>query len=89
MLNVDGRIGYNTIVELQKHFGTVVDGKLSNPSLVIKAIQKVVGVDQDGRLGPVTIKAMQRHFGTHVDGIISNPSAMVKAMQINLNKGKF
>ncbi|MGB3161112.1 MAG: LysM peptidoglycan-binding domain-containing protein [Carnobacterium sp.] len=88
-LNVDGYLGYNTTVELQKHFGTPVDGKLSSPSVVIKSVQKAVNTKVDGYIGPNTIKAMQRYFGTPIDGVISKPSVMVKAMQVNLNKGKF
>lgn len=58
-------------------------------SPTIRAIQKVVGVEQDGIIGPLTIKAMQRHFGTPVDGEIWGPSAMVKKMQAALNEGTF
>lgn len=58
-------------------------------SPTIRAIQKVVGVEQDGIIGPLTIKAMQRHFGTPVDGEIWGPSAMVKKMQAALNAGTF
>jgi len=36
----DGYIGTNTIKAMQKYFGTVQDGKVSNPSLLVKAIQK-------------------------------------------------
>ncbi|MBM7598065.1 N-acetylmuramoyl-L-alanine amidase/peptidoglycan hydrolase-like protein with peptidoglycan-binding domain [Virgibacillus halotolerans] len=36
----DGRLGANTIKQLQKHLGTVQDGKLSNPSLVVKELQR-------------------------------------------------
>lgn len=56
-----------------------------NGSLLIKAIQKLVGVNQDGFIGTNTIKAMQKYFGTTVDGVVSKPSQMVKAFQKWLN----
>ena len=58
-------------------------------SPTIRAIQKVVGVEQDGIIGPLTIKAMQRHFGTPVDGEVWGPSVMVRKMQSALNAGTF
>lgn len=57
-----------------------------NGSLLIKAIQKWVGVKQDGFIGPVTIKAMQRKLGCSVcDGHFSNHSPAIKAFQNYLN----
>lgn len=88
-LKVDGYMGENTIKAIQIYFGTIVDGEISNPSLVVKEIQKVVGAKVDGIIGVDTIKKMQKHFGTPQDGIISEPSLMVKAMQKRLNEGKF
>ena len=38
--NVDGWIGTETIKKMQKHFGTIQDGFVSNPSDVVKAFQK-------------------------------------------------
>lgn len=38
--NVDGHIGPETITKMQKYFGTVQDGYISNPSDVVKAFQK-------------------------------------------------
>lgn len=38
--NVDGHIGPETIKKMQKYFGTVQDGCVSNPSDVVKALQK-------------------------------------------------
>jgi len=37
---IDGYAGPNTIKGLQKHFGTPVDGYISAPSTVVKALQK-------------------------------------------------
>ena len=38
--NIDGHIGPETIKKMQKYFGTVQDGYVSNPSDVVKAFQK-------------------------------------------------
>lgn len=38
--NVDGHIGPETIKKMQKYFGTIQDGCVSNPSDVVKAFQK-------------------------------------------------
>lgn len=54
-------------------------------SLLVKALQKWLGVKADGYLGPDTIKAWQTKMGTIVDGKISNPSQCIKAFQIWLN----
>lgn len=86
-LRVDGYFGPLTIKALQRYFGTPVDGVISKPSLVIKAMQKWLGVKQDGYLGPVTISALQRRLGTIVDGKISKPSLVVKELQRRLNNG--
>lgn len=58
----------------------------SGGSLLIKAIQKKVGVTADGYFGPNTCKAMQKWLGTPVDGVVSGPSTMVKKFQAWLNK---
>lgn len=87
-LQVDGWLGENTIKELQRYFGTVVDGKLSKPSLVIKSLQKLLGVTADGYFGPNSIRAMQKRFGTPQDGKLSEPSMVIKELQRRLNAGK-
>lgn len=87
-LKIDGYWGTETTKSLQRYFTTPVDGKISKPSTVIKALQKLLGVTQDGYLGKVTITAMQKRFGTPQDGIISKPSLMVKELQKRLSKGK-
>lgn len=88
-LKVDGHWGVETTKALQRYFGTIVDGKISKPSMLIKEIQKVVGARVDGYLGKETITKMQKHFGTIQDGVISRPSNMVKELQRRLNQGKF
>ncbi|MEH7223243.1 N-acetylmuramoyl-L-alanine amidase [Bacillus sp. JJ1566] len=86
-LVVDGYLGSKTISALQRYFGTPVDGFISKPSVVIKALQKWLGVTQDGYFGPITITALQKRLGTHVDGYISKPSLVIKELQKRLNKG--
>lgn len=88
-LKVDGIWGTETTKALQRYFGTPVDGVISKPSLVIKALQGLVGTKRDGILGPNTITAMQKRFGTTQDGVISKPtSTVVKELQKRLNTGK-
>lgn len=87
-LKVDGYLGPLTIKALQRYFGTVVDGVISKPSLVIKALQRWLGVKADGYLGLITISALQRRFGTPVDGKISRPSLVIKELQRRLNNGQ-
>lgn len=38
--NIDGHIGPNTIKKMQRYFGTVQDGCISNPSDMVQAFQK-------------------------------------------------
>lgn len=88
-LKVDGYMGKATISALQRYFGTPVDGVLSKPSLVIKELQKLLGVKADGYMGKITITAMQKRFKMkHIDGVISKPSLVIKELQRRLNKGK-
>lgn len=86
---VDGYWGAETTRALQKALGTVEDGIISRPSLVIKALQKKVGTKQDGYLGPDTIRGLQKYLGTVQDGKLSRPSMVVKEMQRRLNAGTF
>lgn len=86
-LKVDGYFGPKTISALQRYFGTPVDGIISKPSLVIKALQIWLGVKEDGYFGPITITALQKRLGTPVDGKISKPSLVIKELQRRLNRG--
>lgn len=88
-LAVDGLLGPSTIRRWQQVMGTPVDGVISRPSSLVRAVQKRLGVTTDGLLGPATIRALQRHLGTTQDGVISQPSQMVRALQARLNEGKF
>lgn len=56
-----------------------------NGSLVVKALQKKLGVKVDGQFGPATIKAWQKKLGVTPDGYAGKD--MVKAIQRALNKG--
>ena len=87
-IKVDGYWGSETTKRLQEVYGTPVDGRISKPSPLVKAMQKRLGVKADGCLGPITYRAMQHKLGTPVDGKVSSPSLMVKAMQKKLNSGK-
>src|SRR5690625_3471562 len=87
-LKVDGYWGQATTRALQRYFKTPVDGVISKPSVVIKALQRLLGVKADGYTGPVTYRAMQLRFKTPVDGKVSKPSVMVKELQRRLNRGK-
>jgi len=87
-LKVDGYWGKATTRALQRYFKTPVDGVISKPSTVIKALQKLLKVKADGYTGPITYRAMQRRFKTPVDGKVSKPSVMVKELQRRLNRGK-
>lgn len=62
--------------------------KPASGSLLIKALQKKVGVAQDGWISKKTIMAIQKRLGTVQDGVIGNPSAMVKALQKWCNEQK-
>lgn len=55
--------------------------KPTGSSMLIKAIQKKVGVDQDGHIGPETIKGIQKWQGFAQDGTFSSPSACIKKLQ--------
>lgn len=85
-LTVDGLLGPATIKRSQEFFSTPQDGKISKPSLMVKALQKWLGgVTTDGYLGPKTIKRWQVIMGTPADGVISKPSALIRAWQTHLN----
>lgn len=87
-LKVDGYMGKKTITALQRYFGTPRDGIISRPSLMVKELQELLGVQQDGYMGTITIRALQRRMGTPVDGVLSNPSMCIKELQRRLNLNK-
>lgn len=87
VLVVDGDLGPATIRQWQKVMGTPVDGKISWPSMLIKAVQRRCGITADGKLGPNTWRAIQRRLGVRADGV---PGPItIKALQRRLNTGKF
>lgn len=88
-LVVDGYWGEQTTRALQRYFGTPEDGEITEPSLLVMAMQRTLGVEADGYLGPITISALQRRMGTPVDGEIWRPSPCVKELQKRLNEGRF
>ena len=87
-LRVDGYLGEKTITAMQKYFGTPQDGIISKPSMMVKKLQRLLGVQTDGYMGTITIRALQRRMGTPVDGVISEPSMCIKELQRRLNNNK-
>lgn len=103
VLTVDGGLGPATIRRWQQVMGTPVDGKISNPSSLVSAVQRRLnaalggadltvdgrGIVQDGKRYK-TVEAMQRYLGTTPDGVLSVPSSgAVKALQTHLNASRF
>lgn len=96
-IDVDGKLGPETIKLWQKVMKTPVDGKIdSKKSKLIEAVQGRLKttVDHrlviDGDLGPLTIRRLQSYLKSPVDGHITTPvSLVVKALQRRLNTGKF
>lgn len=101
-LAVDGQLGPKTIARWQQVMGTPVDGKISETSDLVKAVQRRLnmniaaglvvdgkGIRQDGRQYK-TVRALQRYLWTPQDGVMSVPvSEVVKAIQRQLNKNTF
>lgn len=104
-LVIDGAMGPATIRRWQKVMGTTIDGVISQPSSLVRTVQRALNArganlvvdglgirsNNDGDVGPTaTIRALQRHLGTTVDGVLSHPASYaVKALQRRLNEGKF
>jgi hypothetical protein len=101
-LDTDGVLGPATIKRWQQIMHTPVDGTITDPSDLVKAVQKRLnskgaklavdgrGIHQDGRHSN-TIKALQRYLGVPVTGALTpgKSSATVVALQRRLNGGKF
>jgi hypothetical protein len=101
-LVVDGELGPKTIRRWQQVMGTTTDGKISDPSELVRAVQRHLnrkiaakllvdgrGIAQDGKKYK-TVAALQRYLRTEVDGIMSKPkSEVVKALQRRLNENRF
>jgi hypothetical protein len=95
-VDVDGKLGPDTIKLWQKVMKTAVDGKIDEKdSELIRAVQTRLRVtdhrlDIDGKFGPDTIRRLQHYLKSPVDGHISTPySQMVVALQRRLNTGTF
>ncbi len=77
---VDGSWGPDLTRNLQRYFGTTVDGVISGQPKN-RSTQNIPSAVY-GTSGSNLIRAMQRHYGCEiVDGKISNPSNLIKAMQ--------
>lgn len=102
LLTVDGELGEKTITRWQQVMKTPVDGVISHPSDLVKAVQTKLnasvtkglavdgeGINQDGK-HTQTAEWLQRYCKTPVDGVISTPvSEVIKAVQRKLNAGSF
>ncbi|MFA1818989.1 N-acetylmuramoyl-L-alanine amidase [Virgibacillus oceani] len=77
----------NSVTEAM--YGNTVRFSNSGGSMVIRALQKLIGATVDGLLGPQTIRLLQTYLGTTVDGVLSRPSMVVREMQRQLNSGTF
>lgn len=55
-------------------------------SMLIREMQRWLGVNVTGHMNSRTIEALQRKMGTPVDGVLSRPSKCVKAFQHWLNE---
>src|SRR5690606_26296120 len=83
-LVVDGKLGPKTIKRWQQIMGTKADGKISDPSALVKAVQRHLNgklklsgsakLSVDGRgirqdgRSYKTVRALQRHLGSPDDG---------------------
>ncbi len=77
---VDGSWGPDLTRNLQRYFGTTVDGVISGQPK--NRSTRNIPSAKYGTSGSNLIRAMQRHYKCKiVDGKISNPSNLIKAMQ--------
>lgn len=83
-LDVDGRLGVETVKALQRSLGVDPDGEWGPATNT--ALQKAVGAHPDGILGPQTIKGLQVNVGADPDGQIGPDT--VRKLQEFLNSGK-
>ena len=60
----------------------------SQGSMMVKALQGVVGAGVDGIAGDETFSKLQSYLGTPADGRIDRPSMCVEALQRRLNGGE-
>lgn len=81
---VDGSWGPDLTRNLQRYFGTTVDGVISGQPKN-RSTQNIPSAKY-GTSGSNLIRAMQRYYGCKiVDGKISNPSNLIKTMQLKYN----
>lgn len=92
-LVVDGKLGPNTVRELQRDLKVTADGWFRMTSRYLpnlgpnttKALQRRVGSSADGKMGPNTIKALQRRLKVTADGKWG--PGTTAALQRRLNAG--
>ena len=104
-LKNNGDLDSATIARWQQIMGTHIDGVISRPSNLVKAVQRHLiargfscgpsgadgkGIVQKNGYESDTIRALQRYLQTEVDGEMSSPkSGVVKALQNRLNEARF
>ena len=101
-LKLDGMLSSATIRRWQQIMGTPVDGRITEPSDLVKAVQRRLnahgarlsvdgrGIRQDGRTYQ-TVRALQRYLGVTATGALTHgkSSPTIVALQRRLNTGKF
>ena len=65
-LEVDGKVGPDTITSLQDWLNVEQTGELDEPTVL--ALQEWVGAEQDGKIGPETMAGLQHEVGAHQNG---------------------
>ena len=65
-LEVDGKMGPDTITSLQDWLNIEQTGELDEPTVL--ALQDWVGAEQDGKIGPETMAGLQHEVGAHQNG---------------------
>jgi D-alanyl-D-alanine carboxypeptidase-like protein len=101
-LKLDGILGPATIRRWQQVMGTPADGRITEPSELVKAVQRRLnahgadlsvdgrGIRQDGHTYH-TVRALQRYLGVTPTGALTRgkSSPTIVALQRRLNSGRF
>lgn len=103
LLKIDGDLGPETIKAWQKVMGTKQDGKISEKSSLVEAVQRRLKATVDSRLvvdgdgnsldfgvPRKTVGALQRYLKVPVTNRLSSSNSQtIKALQRRLNEGRF
>jgi beta-N-acetylhexosaminidase len=82
-LNVDGRLGPQTVMALQRWLGMTQSGQMDAPT--VRALQVRIGTFADGTWGPASMTALQSYLGTFHDGARTWNTRTVSLLQLYLN----